>query len=276
MELDPENRRLMFFQYIQKNRSIPPKRLFVFDCDVSDMAINHLTQLLLCIISRAMVGASDIDRHVKLFLTQTNIIERVMDNASTQSNKRKKNLPLIIGRMNFISLLNLQATVDRYGPMRLLWELGVYGEGSIPTIKQLISNTQKGYASPVVKKYLHKIAIQNSFLQLRESINNSVNDGQTAFGIQSMMYECIPHKKTQNTCEQSDGSNLKTNLLYDCDGTKICNAIDPTKETNNNCPIGNNQFVIPVVISLLDNTIYMFDKKGRNSDDALSCQIIYQ
>ena len=139
----------------------------------------------------------------------------------------------------------------------------MYGEGSIPSIKQLISNTQKGYASPVSKKYLNKIAIKNSFQQLRENINNSVDGGQTASGMQSMMYECTQHETPQNNCDYTDGSNLRTKQLYDCDGTKVCNAIDQTKETNNKCPIGNSQFVIPVVISLLDSTIYMFDKKAE-------------
>ena len=106
-----------------------------------------------------MIGGEDIDRHVKLFLTQTNRIEQKMEKAAStskkaasKSKKRKQDLPLIIGRMNFISLLNLQAIVNRYGPMRLLWELGPYGEGSIPSIKKLISSTQIGYAVPVSKQ----------------------------------------------------------------------------------------------------------------------------
>lgn len=244
IELDTDHRRMIFFNYICKHQSIPPKRLFVFHSDVSEMAMNMLTQLLHCIISRAMIGGEDIDRHVKLFLTQTNRIEQKMEKAASKSKKaaskstkRKQDLPLIIGRMNFISLLNLQATVNRYGPMRLLWELGPYGEGSIPSIKKLISSTQIGYAVPVSKKYLNNIAIKNSFLQLKESTSAAV---PTA---------------TQNK-------------LTDRDGTAVCDAM---YKTNNDCPIGQGCIIIPVVVSLCDETIYMYDKQF---DQYRQCKIM--
>ena len=222
LDLDTDHRRMMFFNYVQKYKRIPPKRLFEFSCDISDKVMTNLTQLLLCIVSRAMVGLGDIDRHVKLFLTQTNRIERLMEKASKSSKKRKQTLPLIIGRMNFISLINMQDTVERYGPMRLLWELGVYGEGSIPSIKQLISSTQTGYAVPVSKKYLNNHGIKNAFLQLR-------------------------------------GTHATKKELTDRDGTIVCDAMCGTNKRD--CPIGHGCFIIPIVVSLRDNKIYMYDKE---------------
>jgi hypothetical protein len=38
--------------------------------------------------------------------------------------------------MNLITVLNLEPTIDRFGPLRYLWEGGSMGEGSIPKVKK--------------------------------------------------------------------------------------------------------------------------------------------
>ena len=105
-----------------------------------------------------------------------------------------------------------------------MWELGIYGEGSIPSIKQLISSTQKGYTVPVSTKYLNNIGIKNAFLQLR------------------------------GTCSSKK-------QLSDQDSTAVCDAMCATD--NNACPIGDGCVIIPIVVSLSDNKLYMYDKQSN-------------
>lgn len=173
LEMDVTERRQMFFRYVCKHQKVPPKRLFKFNADVSVASMQILNDLVLCIISRAMTGGDDIDRHVKIFLTRLN---NAMSGWTNTSENTRKKLPFIIARMNLISMLNLQNTVDYYGAFRYLWEVGGYGEGAIPKIKKFINSTKSGYAKRTVTKYLKEVMMKNSFLQLEKNIAKNVAD----------------------------------------------------------------------------------------------------
>ena len=47
--------------------------------------------------------------------------------------------------------------------------------------------------------------------------------------------------------------------LTDRDGTIVCDAMCGTNKRD--CPIGHRCFIIPIVVSLRDNKIYMYDKE---------------
>jgi hypothetical protein len=90
---------------------------------------------------------------VKLYLT---IFHRVDKALGT-----KKNVPTVIKQMNLITLMNLEPTIDRFGPLRLLWEGGGMGKGSIPKVKNFIHDMKPNFSKmllhPIFKNWLSTI-----------------------------------------------------------------------------------------------------------------------
>jgi hypothetical protein len=87
--------------------------------------ILDLISLHLCIVSRVMHGCSgkSVGRHVKLYHTIFHRVDKALGTSKTKST--------VVKQMNLITVLNLESTIDRFGPLRYLWEGGGMGEGSM-------------------------------------------------------------------------------------------------------------------------------------------------
>jgi hypothetical protein len=127
----PLDRKLWFDKYVETGKKHPPEVPPSFDVNSVREDILDLISLQLCIVSRVMHGCSgkSVGRHVKLYLT---IFHRVDKALGTGNNN-----PTVISQMNLITLLNLEPTIDRFGPLRYLWEGVGMGEGSIPKVKKI-------------------------------------------------------------------------------------------------------------------------------------------
>ena len=75
---------------------------------------------------------TDLERYIKMFLTMFHKV----DQGSNGGSSKKK--PMLITKMNFLTLLNLPECIRQFGPLRLLWEGG--GMGTLCCISSILNN----------------------------------------------------------------------------------------------------------------------------------------
>ena len=95
--------------------------------EVSNLMVD-LVILYHCFVFRVMGGDPNIQsitRYIKAFLTKVHDLE----------NCRSVINSLLVNRPNFLTLLNIPNQLERFGPIRSLWEGGEMGEGSIKQLK---------------------------------------------------------------------------------------------------------------------------------------------
>jgi hypothetical protein len=257
INLDPGERSGLFFDFVSSEKKIPPRRLFEFSSDILSQPIIYLVKLLLCIISRSMNGSKDIDRHVKMFLTIVNGLDQSINLSSGVTGNT---LPMIINKMNFITLLNLQSTVDRYGNLRNLWELGGYGEGSIGKLKQLIHSTKDGFAKNVILKYLRGKSLSNACSQLENNVYNTAGTIDSSILEMLQVLESVAEKTSSlngmpdKTTKQPNDNNY---VRKDGDGQTIAGYKNCTLP----CAIESGEYVIPVIIHKTTGKILIYFKE---------------
>ena len=120
----------------------------------------QVIQSWVSVVARVMQDAvdnellSDIDRHVKNFLTILCKLEQEVDSG----NKHK-----IETTSNLAGLLNITTFMKEVGPLRLYWEGGYKGEGLLRYIKPLV---KQGIHKPTFAKNLFNKYYSDRFLQL--------------------------------------------------------------------------------------------------------------
>lgn len=128
MELSAEERRELFMKYVREKRLIPPQvaRESVAAVKEDEVAgdMMDLISLHHCVVARVMGAASaaSVGRHVKMFLTLLHVIDKKIDVGGVRVKRE------LVSKQNYLTLLNLEETINRFGPMRLLWEGGRMGE----------------------------------------------------------------------------------------------------------------------------------------------------
>jgi hypothetical protein len=259
------NRQEWFDTYVESQKIHPPEVPPSFDVESIRKDIQDLFSLHLCIVSRVMHGCfgKSVGRHVKLYLT---IFHRVDKALGT-----KKNIPTIIKQMNLITLMNLEPTIDRFGPLRYLWEGGGMGEGSIPKVKKFIHDMKPNFAKNAATSHLQKLALDNllssaykevrakmasndnveqhvHFNRLLKSVTESVEKDSSRNGVSDSFIVCDQLEKPFSGVDQ--GGEIAA--VYKT------HAHDPTES----CPIGRGDLVVPVVIDVNDNGIFIAVKGG--------------
>ena len=125
-----------------------------------------------CLVSRVMGGADTkcISRHINAFLTKIHKWDR-LNGIDTQK-------CMLISRPNFLTLLNIPDSIERFGPPRSVWEGGEMGEGSIPKLKQRIHNLKPNFAQNAMKSYYEE---QTMVSLIDESIRKIENNSDKSF-----------------------------------------------------------------------------------------------
>jgi hypothetical protein len=96
---------------------------------------------------------------IKRFLTEFDLLDQQL--------RTSKDIPKVISSFNYVSLLNLPETAERFGPLRNLWEGSYKGEGYIQHCKQYLRNGQrKGFAANTMKRSL----LGSAFMREQEKI----------------------------------------------------------------------------------------------------------
>ena len=83
-------------------------------------------------------AASDVDRHIKLFLSDFNAFNEFRLNP--RGNTQRNCSPEWLSKYNYITLLNIPDCMCRYGSLRALFEGDSKGEGALPLLKQVITS----------------------------------------------------------------------------------------------------------------------------------------
>ena len=97
----------------------------------------NVINALVAMISRLMATkvdshvVADCERHIKVFLNAFHAFDLRFD--------KKDDIPSWISSYNFMCLLNLPSVMERFGPLRLLFEGGKNGEGVLPPLKDHLS-----------------------------------------------------------------------------------------------------------------------------------------
>jgi hypothetical protein len=258
------NRQDWFDTYVESQKKHPPEVPTNFDVESIREDIQDLLSLHLCIVSRVMHGCSgkSVGRHVKLYLT---IFHRVDKALGT-----KKNVPTVIKQMNLITLMNLEPTIDRFGPLRLLWEGGGMGEGSIPKVKKFIHDMKPNFAKNAAASHLQKLALDNllasAFKEVRAEMAGNDDDEQQEH------YERLLKSVTESTEKESNRNGVPDSFVCSGELDKPFSGVDLGGEkaavykTHGHdpqlCPIWRGDLAVPVVIDVNDNGIFIAVKDG--------------
>lgn len=113
-----------------------------------------LGDMLECIMGAAVIEETPKKARVliKWFLHKFDVLD--------VSLRRGKDSPAIISKYNFMCLMNIPLIMERFGPIRNLWEGGFRGEGFLRITKPLVTQGLKlGWESHLMKKLLRNKAL---------------------------------------------------------------------------------------------------------------------
>lgn len=101
-------------------------------------------------------GVDEITRRIKLFLT---LFARCDQNFHTGVGT---DLHAWVSAYNFTTLLNLPLVIERFGPLRDLWEGGYTGEGSVASIKPIVRTVGRipNWTTIILKKIHQNTAMK--------------------------------------------------------------------------------------------------------------------
>ena len=115
---------------------------------------------LYVMISRLMCTNSDegtihdVKRSIKIFLSRFHEYDSGLSKRSSEEEVVTED-PTWISSYNFLCLLNLPEIIEKYGPLRNLWEGGYQGEGYLRVMKpNLMNGLRKNWQGNILKKML--------------------------------------------------------------------------------------------------------------------------
>jgi hypothetical protein len=147
-----------------------------------------------------MYGCSGkcVGRHVKLYLTIFHRVDKALGDG--------KNNPSAIRQPNLITLMNLEPTIDRFGPLRYLWEGGGMGKGSIPKVKQFIHDMRPNFAKNAAASHLQKLAMKNLLSSAFKGVRAEMEDLDD--GDQMENYNCLLESVTESVDKESNRNRV--------------------------------------------------------------------
>ena len=162
--------------------------------------VQNVLIALTSMVSHVMVDSSSpadvdaLDRHIKIFLASF----EQFDVGMREAEARKK--PQWIQASNFLTLLNLPAAMALFGPLRLLWEGGVCGEGIVRYLKPLINGLKGAWARNALVRFMRirslGIIIQHLFPKNSNNNSNTMHDEDEIFykGFRSVSTSAVAKK----------------------------------------------------------------------------------
>ena len=253
--------KVWFGTYVEQKKKHPPELPPKFNVELLRQDIQDLISLHLCIVSRVMHGCSgkSVGRHVKMYLTIFFRVDKALGFV--------KNNPAIITQMNLITLLNLEPTIDRFGPLRYLWEGGGMGEGSIPKVKQFIHDMKPKFARNAVTSHLRKVSLDNLLSSACNEVNAQMQPNETD---NHNSYDHLNHllRAVAESFEKEANKNGVGGSLLDLDvpdepfsgedkGGEKVSTYTTHAHGSQFCPIGRGDLVVPVVIDVNDSGIFI-------------------
>jgi hypothetical protein len=255
-------RQQWFNEYVEFQKKHPPEVPPTFNVNSQREDIIDLISLHLCIVSRVMHGCSgrSVGRHVKLYLTIFHRFDKALGDS--------RNIPSAVRQPNLTTLLNLEPTIDRFGPLRYLWEGGGMGEGSIPKVKQFIYDMKPNFAKNAAASHLRKLALDNllasAFKDVRAEMANKVDCDQEEH------YNRLLKSVTESVEKESNRNGVSDSFIG-CDeldepfsgldqGGEIAAIYKHHAHDSKSCPIRRSDSVVPVVIDVDSNEVFIVVK----------------
>jgi hypothetical protein len=148
-----------------------------------------LMEALLCMVSRTMFTGSiseedrlDVDRHIKIFLTILH---------SFAASKEKSKGPVtdphpVIGKYNFITMLQFARDMFTMGSLRQLWEGDGKGEGALPLLKTKIQSVKGDWAFLAGERYYKARGIDRVAMAHVEQMKELYGKGAIPDSVQQM------------------------------------------------------------------------------------------
>ena len=256
--------KIWFGTFVQIRKEFPPEIQPKFDVDSVRGDIQDLISLHHCIVSRVMHGCTglSVGRHVKMYLTIFHRVDKAMGGSKTKA--------AVVHQMNLITMLNLEPTINRFGPLRYLWEGGGMGEGSIPKVKQFIYDMKPNFARNAAASNLQKLSIENLLFSAykevqKEMLSNKQQElDQHSLRLLQAVSKTVEKEANRNGCSDSFiGSTKHDEPFSGLDqGGEIASIYLTHEHTPQSCPVARGDLVVPVVIDVQDNTIFIVVKGG--------------
>jgi hypothetical protein len=197
---------------------------------------------------------------VKLYLTIFHRVDKALGTSKTKST--------VVKQMKFITLLNLEPTTDRFGPLRYLWEGGGMGEGSIPKVKQFMQDMKPNFAKNAAASHLKKLSMDNllssAYKEVRTEMAKNLSDKQDQHDDH---YHCLLQSVTESV-EKESNRNSVSDTFIGCNklddsftgidqGGEIAAIYKTHAHNRESCPIGRHDLVVPGVIDVNENQIFI-------------------
>lgn len=203
--------------------------------------LEHILVSLLAMVSRVMVTGpiesshvDDAKRHIKIFLTcyeRFDILRRGRTNETAGMRRSEKNTARWISNYNFVSLLNLPGTLQRYGSLRMLCEGDGKAEAGIQPLKKRINGLIGNWAHNAASSYQKERALQRVLTSLRRTMETTDHseDGESV----EAMIDVIKRIVVQNDGEADDGEDNDDDELEDQgDGRSRANSNSNSRYKN--------------------------------------------
>ena len=194
-----------------------------------------------------------VDRHTKAFLTTVH----KLDNALTGLPNKN---PMILLKVNFLTLLNASGSIHRFGSARSLWEGGMMGEGSIPRLKQRIHHMKPGFAKNALKSFLDKEYI----CDLIEHFIGNIIDATTVASSPTKELENLMAAGATSRTDGGDNVDVVSDSLYvkndkirDCYDNLVGFVSHPPETAD---PIFLSHQAIEICIDIQSHEMYLYDK----------------
>ena len=252
-----------FDDFVTKGGEYPPEIPPQFNVHSARKGILELISLHLCIVSRVMYGCSgkSVGRHVKLFLTIYHRIDKQIGPATGP------NSISVIRQMNLITLLNLEPTIERFGPLRYLWEGGGMGEGSIPKVKQFIRDMKPKFANNAALSHLQKVALDTLLASAYKEVETEKDSKDNVD--QKEMYDRLLRSATETIEKESNRNGVSDSFIGSGKLEEPFSGIDKGGDTVSiynvydallSCPLRRQDECIPVVIDLVAEEVFIVIK----------------
>ena len=159
-----------------------------------------------------MVDATDIDRHIKIFLSKFHEFELHRTRFGANDNRSP---PEWLSKYNFITLLNLPSCMLRYGSLRSLFEGDGKGEGALPALKEVIKSFRGNWALNAATRYYEKRSVKEVLTTIVHDLAKASHPpgemDEQMMNVARTIFTEIPNAVSAST---SDGDSAETTIAW--------------------------------------------------------------
>ena len=169
------------------------------------------------------------------------------------------NNPMILDKVNFLTLLNASNAIRRFGSARSLWEGGMMGEGSIPRLKQRIHHMKPGFARNAINSFLDKECIIDLIEHSIGNIMETTTDNDpSSIELENLMSAGATIRTDGgDEIEYVDRSLFgKNDSIRDCFDNLVGHVTHPPESID---PISLSDQVIEICVVKATHKVYLLD-----------------